>query len=343
MVKTFEADETFEAVETPRSQATDAFGSLAAQVAQAAVAGAANTARAAAARIAGSAAAQAAVRVAGTARSAGARVANTAAVQTAAHVAGTAGTAAAAAAARVAGAARTACSTATRVADTAGSQASRFLQDFSRSYIETVREGCFAPRAWEFWRALITAFCVCCLIGHWLEAAYCFGMDSLFGIVADDYAIRTDPWLHPYWVYGFGAIGLTFGIEPLRAMLLKHSKTLQGAVSKTFVLSVVLSMLMELGFGLLVNQPDAAGVYPFWDNSDLPLNIFGQAWLVNDLFIGLAGTAYVWLVYPAISALFKQAKSERSANIALACTAAAFCLVCAVSYSWLALFIWPSL
>ena len=49
--------------------------------------------------------------------------------------------------------------------------------------------GYFAPRTWDFWRALIVCFCLCCILGHWLEMPYCWLMDRLFGIVADDYAV----------------------------------------------------------------------------------------------------------------------------------------------------------
>ena len=69
--------------------------------------------------------------------------------------------------------------------------------------------GYFAPRTWDFWRALAVCFCLCCILGHWLEMPYCWLMDHLFGIVADDYAVWTDPWYHPYWVYGFGAVFLS--------------------------------------------------------------------------------------------------------------------------------------
>ena len=85
--------------------------------------------------------------------------------------------------------------------------------------------GYFAPRTWDFWRALIVCFCLCCILGHWLEMPYCWLMDRLFGIVADDYAVWTDPWYHPYWVYGFGAVFVTlllsgFSGHPVAVFLL---------------------------------------------------------------------------------------------------------------------------
>ncbi len=164
--------------------------------------------------------------------------------------------------------------------------------------------GYFAPKTWEFWRALIAAFCICTLLGHWLELLYCIIMNALFGIVEPDYVVWTDPWYHPYWVYGVGAVIMTLIIEPLKEIIVVHRKTLWGALLETFVITVILSMLMELIIGWLVNQPDQFGEYPFWDNSELPLNIFGQAWLVNDVVIGLVAVLYVWVIYPLLCEMF---------------------------------------
>ncbi len=158
--------------------------------------------------------------------------------------------------------------------------------------------GYFAPFTWQFWRALIICFCVLNIVGHWLEIPYCLAMDALFDIVADDYDVWTDPWYHPYWVYGSGAAVMTFLIEPFKEHMSARRKALWGAVLESFVYAVILSMLLELIIGWMVNQPDELGVYPYWDNSQLPLNIFGQAWLVNDIFIGLVAMLYVWLIFP---------------------------------------------
>ena len=137
--------------------------------------------------------------------------------------------------------------------------------------------GYFAPRTWDFWRALAVCFCLCCILGHWLEMPYCWLMDRLFGIVADDYAVWTDPWYHSYWVYGFGAVFMTLLIEPLKERLILHRKTLWGAFLESLVIAILAAMVLELVMGWLINQPDpTTGEYPFWDNSQLPGNVFGQ-------------------------------------------------------------------
>lgn len=196
--------------------------------------------------------------------------------------------------------------------------------------------GYFKPRTWEFWRSIIASFCIFCIVGHWLEGLYCVIMNSLFGIVEPDYAIWIDPWYHPYWVYGIGAVLMTLFIEPFKERIIVHRKTLWGALLETFVFVVVLSMLMELIIGLLVNQPDEFGEYPYWDNSQLPLNILGQAWLVNDVFIGLMALIYVWFLYPLICEGFRALK-PRTANIALGVVVTVFAICCIASYTQLIL------
>ena len=194
-----------------------------------------------------------------------------------------------------------------------------------------IRRSWFTPKRWEFWRALIVCFCVFNIVGHWIELGYCVIIDSLFGVVEDDYAVWLDPWWHPYWVYGFGAVFMTLVFEPIKEHISRGSTSLWGTIFQTFVIATFVSMLLELGFGLLVNQPDAAGNYPYWNNEKLPFNVLNQAWLVNDVFLGLAATVYVWLVFPLICAGFERLK-PRTANLVFAAIVVAFALCCLTSY-----------
>ena len=145
----------------------------------------------------------------------------------------------------------------------------------------------FTPKTWFFWRGVIINFCVFCLVGHWLEIPYCMFMDWAFHVVADDYDVWTDPLWVPYWVYGLGTVFITLTLLPLKIHILEQRKTMWGAALEFFVMAVVLCAALECIMGWIVNQPDALGEYPYWDNSQLPLNIFQQAWLVNDIFLGL--------------------------------------------------------
>lgn len=198
------------------------------------------------------------------------------------------------------------------------------------------RIGFFAPRTWAFWRAVITCFCACCLIGHWLEFPYCWLTNSLFNCVDDDYALYIDPWFHPYWCYGFGAVGMTLFLEPTKRWFVRRHKTMLGAVGESYGWAVVLAMLMEWGAGVLVNQPDATGHYPYWDNSQLPLNVGGQAWLVNDVFIGLVAIVYLWLMFPLVCKGYERLGRKR-ANLVFGLVVAVFAACCVVSYTILAL------
>lgn len=152
----------------------------------------------------------------------------------------------------------------------------------------------------EWWRTLFVVFCVFCWVGHWLEIPYCTFMDQ-FGIVAEDYSVWVEPWFTPYWVYGIGAVAMTLFIEPFREDVASHRKTRWGTILETFIYTVVLAAILETVIGLIINQPDAVtGEYPYWDNSQLPLNILGQGWLVNDLVIGVMAILYLWVFYPVI-------------------------------------------
>ncbi|MCI9130227.1 MAG: putative ABC transporter permease [Eggerthellaceae bacterium] len=195
--------------------------------------------------------------------------------------------------------------------------------------------GYFTPKTWAFWRSLIVCFCVFAIVGHWLEIPYCLFMDSAFGIVDGDYAVWTDPWYHPYWIYGIGAVIVTLLVEPLKEWIVVRRKTLWGALLQTFIMVTLIAMLTELIMGWLVNQPDEFGKYPFWDNSQLPLNVFGQAWLVNDMVIGAIAVAYVWLLYPLICEGFQRLRPKH-ANVAFAIIMAAFAACCITSYVQLA-------
>lgn len=208
------------------------------------------------------------------------------------------------------------------------SRRSRALAIFARGY--------FAPKSLRFWCTTFVVFCLCCLLGHALEYPYCLTMDALFGIVADDYAVFVDPWYVPYWVYGFGALGMTLVIEPVRGLAIERRKTTAGALLETFVFAVLLCAVLETGFGLLINQPDAAGVYPFWDNSKLPGNILQQGWIVNDLAIGAAAMAYLWVIFPLASTLIERLSHVpmRLLVSGVATSFAACCCATAV-YLWL--------
>lgn len=156
----------------------------------------------------------------------------------------------------------------------------------------------YQPKTWAFWRNLIMYFCVFSVVGHWMEAAYCtlirFGL--LPGIYDPTSQIWSD-WLYPFPVYGVGVVVCAVVVLPLKVRLVSKRRTVAGAGVQFFLITVFVCMMMELVMGFMLNRPDALGEYPLWDNSDLPLNVLGQAWLVNDVALA-AAMLYTWVIYP---------------------------------------------
>lgn len=188
----------------------------------------------------------------------------------------------------------------------------------------------YAPDVFQFWRNLAVYFCVFSVVGHWLEIPYCMFMDQ-FGIVDDDSLVWDDP-MYPFLVYGVGTLVCSLLLVPLKMRIIERRKTLAGAALEFFVIAVVVCMVMELGMGLMLNQPDAAGEYPLWDNSQLPLNILGQAWLVNDTGLGGIATLYTWLFYPLCNKGMAQLRPT-VANALAAIVVVGFIVLCIVKFA----------
>jgi uncharacterized membrane protein len=120
----------------------------------------------------------------------------------------------------------------------------------------------------------------------------------IFFDVYDPESLVWDDWLYPFLIYGIGVVVNAYILVPFKDLLSRFVKSQSAAVALCFAAATLLSLLMELVMGLLLNRPDSSGVYPLWDNSNLPLNVFGQAWLVNDLALGALATFYTWVIYP---------------------------------------------
>ncbi len=188
----------------------------------------------------------------------------------------------------------------------------------------------YAPETPGFWRNVAVYFCVLSVVGHWLEIVYCSFM-NIFGIVDADSLVWDDPW-YPFLVYGIGAAICTIILVPLKERLIMRRKTLLGAGVQFFVMTVILCMFMELAMGFMLNQPGPTGEYPLWDNSELPLNILGQAWLVNDIALGAVAMLYTWVIYP----LFEKGLSKilpGPKNVIAAIVIVGFIILCVVKFS----------
>ena len=156
---------------------------------------------------------------------------------------------------------------------------------------------------WRFWRNMVIYFCVFSVVGHWAEWGYCLFNDHFFGIVDPNSGVWNDI-NYPFFVYGFGVVIAAIILVPYRAMLIRWRQSGIKAGLHFYLVGVFVAMAMELTQGFLQNQPDANGNYPLWDNSQLPGNILGQAWIVNDVLIAALLFVFCWIVYPLFERLF---------------------------------------
>ena len=186
------------------------------------------------------------------------------------------------------------------------------------------------PGTFSFWRNLVVHFCAFSVIGHWMEIAYCTFM-NLFGIVDADSLVWDDPF-YPFLVYGVGVAVCVLLLEPLKQRLVARRRTLFGAGAQFYLITIAVCLVMELGMGLMLNQPNAAGEFPLWDNSQLPLNVLGQAWLVNDMALGAVAMLYTWCVYPLCEKALAKVP-PRAMNALAASVVVCFAALCAVKFA----------
>ena len=191
----------------------------------------------------------------------------------------------------------------------------------------------YRPRTWGFWRNLIIYFCVFSVVGHWMEAGYCtlirFGL--IPGIYDPNSQIWSD-WLYPFCVYGFGAVACVLLLFPVENFLQKHLKGHALPLALSFVVNALVCTGIELAMGLMLNQPGPDGAYPLWDNSQLPLNVLGQAWLVNDMALGAVAMLYTWCVYPLCEKALAKVP-PRAMNALAASVVVCFAALCAVKFA----------
>ena len=182
---------------------------------------------------------------------------------------------------------------------------------------------------YKFWRRMIVMFCVMSIVGHWIEIVYCTFMDAAFGIVEEDFGVWANP-MSPFPVYGVASLCCFFFLVPLRNRLIEKTDSWSKSVLAFFAIAVLFCLVMELGMGLLFNQPDpVTGEYPLWDNSQLPLSILDQAWLVNDIALGVLATFFTWVAIPLFVWGFNKLNSKRQlvANCVSAAIVIAFVLL----------------
>ena len=201
---------------------------------------------------------------------------------------------------------------------------------FERTREDAVKVG-WAPWSIRFWRCMAIAFCAFSIVGHWMEIPYCLFNDWAFGIVDDSSLVFADP-MYPFLVYGIAAVLGALLLVPHRDWLIDHYPRWR-AVGQFFLLCVAAACAGELIMGLLLNQPDPiTGAYPLWDNSYLPFNVLGQAWLVNDFLLGILLTLYIWVLYPTLVKLVNCVPERYGWPVAIV-TVISFVALCVVKFT----------
>ncbi len=199
------------------------------------------------------------------------------------------------------------------------------------SFFEHERDGISINlKSWTFWRACIILFCVFSVLGHAIiEWPYCAFGATFFHTVSftDDVLARP---FKPYMVYGFGVLLCYFFLLPFRKFLVKRCPKKWQAILIFYVLGVFLGMAGELIQGFLQNQP-VNGVYPLWDVSNYPGNILGQAWIVNDLLLGVVITFTTWHMLPKCLIQLSYL-SNKQANIFFGCVVSVFVVLVITMY-----------
>ena len=153
----------------------------------------------------------------------------------------------------------------------------------------------------------------------------------LFDIYDPASLVWGDPF-YPFMVYGIGSVVCTLLLDPLKEVVIRRRKTIWGAALQFFLITTIACMLMELTMGFMLNQPNEFGIYPLWDNSQLPLNILKQAWLVNDVMLGMLSILYIWGIYPMNEKILSKVP-ERTMNVASIIVVVGFVALCIVEFN----------
>ena len=186
------------------------------------------------------------------------------------------------------------------------------------------------PRSWKFWRTCIIFFCAFSFIGHTIiEWPYCALGATLFNSVSWEDEVLASPF-KPFFVYGVGALVCYVLLVPLKRFIANRVSGKWAALAVFYVISVFLGMAGELTQGFLQNQP-VNGVYPLWDVHDYPGNILGQAWIVNDVLLGVLITVAAWHIVPKCLRMLEKL-TERQANILAFFITAIFAALVLVTY-----------
>ena len=153
----------------------------------------------------------------------------------------------------------------------------------------------------DFRRSLLLYFCLFSIAGHWMEVGFCLLVK--WGILLGTYDPASAVWrnlLNPFPIYGVGMVACALVLFPALTKIRRAVGGFGLALLLSFALNTLVCSGLELGLGLLQNQPDACGVYPLWDYTSMPFNFMGQICLQNSLAFGAVSSLMAWVVFPVL-------------------------------------------
>lgn len=173
----------------------------------------------------------------------------------------------------------------------------------------------------NFWKRVITYALLMAVVGHLIENVYT-GIGFFLGSFSVNDPNYADIWLRPLkpmWIYSICTLFFFFIIIPLKEQIHKRVRSKVFNVVAVFGSAFLIAFLTELVMGLLLNQPNAQGVYPLWDFTDYDLTVMNQAYLVNDFWYAVLITVCAFVVFPLIERRLSKLKPKVQ-TVALACT-----------------------
>ena len=157
----------------------------------------------------------------------------------------------------------------------------------------------------SFWRDLVILFVVFSLLGHWLEILFCCLIEAGIFMGEMDYtnAMLWNQWLFPFTAEGAAAIAIVLLLHPAALKITeKVGGRLWLAIPLSFLLNMLVCSSIDFSTGMIANQD-----YSLWDYRQMPFNFMGQICLQNSLVYTTAATLIVWVFYPLIDRILRNA------------------------------------
>ena len=173
------------------------------------------------------------------------------------------------------------------------------VNDYSSDDARDVR----MPKITEFayWRNLAMYYCIFSVVGHWMEAGFCWlvSLGVVQGSVDFNNTELFRDWLYPFAIEGIGFCMCVLILDPLKTLFLRKLKNPLLALIPSFIADALVCASVELFTGLIANP-----TYLLWDYRPLPFNFMGQICLQNSVGFGIVSTIIVWVIYPFIERQF---------------------------------------